>query len=119
MPYMLLVIEPLGQRAERGEAAGREVYAQMLAFAGELQSQGLLLSANSLAPVTQAVRLRVRDGKTHTVDGPYAEAKEMVGGYFLLDVDTREAAVAIAERCPAAGWADIEVRPVAPCHVLD
>jgi hypothetical protein len=50
------------------------------------------------------------------LDGPFAEAKEMVGGFFLLDCKTREEAVAIAQRCPAAEWATVEVRATAPCY---
>ena len=52
------------------------------------------------------------------VDGPFAEAREMVGGFFLIDVATREEALAIARRCPAVAWATVEVRECAPCHVL-
>jgi len=51
------------------------------------------------------------------LDGPFAEAKEMIGGFFLLNCDTREEAVAIAAACPAAAWATVEVREVAPCYL--
>ncbi len=59
----------------------------------------------------------MRNGQPHVVDGPFAEAKEMVGGFFLIDVATRDEAVAIARRCPAANWATVEVRECAPCYV--
>jgi hypothetical protein len=61
------------------------------------------------------VRLTKRGGRTVALDGPFAEAKEMVGGFFLLDVATRGEALAIARDCPAAEWATIEVREVGPC----
>jgi hypothetical protein len=61
------------------------------------------------------VRLHKRDGESRLVDGPFAEAKEMIGGFFLLDVDTRDEAVAIAAECPAAEWCTVEVRKVGPC----
>lgn len=115
MPYLLLIVEPLGQRAERGLEGGREAYQRMAEFAGSLQQRGVLLGVNSLASTAEATRLQVRQGQRTLVDGPFAEAKEMVGGYFLLDVGSREQALEIAAACPAAEWATVEVRRVAPC----
>jgi hypothetical protein len=114
MPQMLLIVEPLGQRAERGRAAGEAVYQRMVDFAAELKSAGLLLGVNSLG--TAARRLTVRDGGAQVWDGPFAEAKEMVGGYFLLDTEDAAVALAWAERCPAAEWATVEIRGVGPCY---
>ncbi|OXH86129.1 dehydrogenase, partial [Burkholderia multivorans] len=59
----------------------------------------------------------VRDGETRIVDGPFAEAKEMVGGFFLVDVETRDEALDIARACPAAQWCTVEVRAVGPCFL--
>jgi len=115
MPYMLLIMEPTGQRAERGLAGGQAAYASMLQFGHSLKARGLLRASESLASTEQAVRLQVRAGQARMVDGPFAETKEMVGGFFLLDCATRDEAVAIARDCPAAAWATIEVREVAPC----
>jgi hypothetical protein len=112
---MLLIIEPVGQRQERTEDEGRGLYDRMLRFADELKQRGLLLAAQSLK--TDASRLQVRDGKRALVDGPFAEAKEMVGGYFLLDCATHADAVAIAAECPAAQWATVEVREFGPCFM--
>jgi hypothetical protein len=116
MPYMLLIIEPIGQRQERGLQNGQAVYARMLQFTADLQQRGLLLSSNSLASTAEGARLQVRDGRRSIVDGPFAETKEMVGGFFLLNCDTREQALAIAAECPAAEWATVEVRGVAACY---
>ena len=58
----------------------------------------------------------MRDGRPALVDGPFAEAKEMIGGFFLLTCDTREQALEIARECPAAEWATVEVRALAPCY---
>lgn len=115
MPYMLLIVEPVGQRQLRSEAEGQAVYDRMLQFAGDLQSKGLLLAAESLGNQTKAARVTVRGGQPTILDGPFAEAKEMIGGFFLVNCETREAAVAIAARCPAAEWATVEVRNLAPC----
>jgi len=116
MSYLLLIHEPRGQRATRTEAEGREAYGRMLAFAEELKARGLLLAVESLKTDTDAVRVQKREGKPRVMDGPFAEAKEMVGGFFLVNCKTREEAVALAERCPAAEWATVEVRATAPCY---
>jgi hypothetical protein len=115
MQYMLLIMEPAGQRRERGEAAGRQLHERMLGFADSLRSRGLLVSSQSLRSDSAAVRVKVRDGKSTLIDGPFSEAKEMVGGFYLLDCDTREQAIAVARECPAAEWATVEVREFGPC----
>lgn len=116
MSYMLLIIEPPGQRRERGELAGRAVYERMQSFAAGLTARGLLVAAESLAePGPHAARLQVRGGRRTVIDGPFAETKEMVGGFFLLNVATREEALAIAADCPAAEWCTVEVRKLGPC----
>ena len=115
MPYMLLIVEPRGQREERGREAGQQVYAQMLAFAEGLKQRGVLQAVESLTTDTRATRVQVRHGRTSLLDGPFAEAKEMVGGFFLLNCATHDEAVAIAAECPAAAWCTVEVRDVGPC----
>lgn len=117
MAYLLLIVEPRGQRATRSEAEGRALYAEMQAFGDELQARGQLLAVQSLRPDEHAVRISMAEGKPLLRDGPFAEAKEMIGGFFLIDIATREEAVAIARRCPAARWAAVEVRECAPCYV--
>lgn len=116
MPYMLLIVEPVGQRAERGLQAGQQAYQQMLDFTADLQRRGVLMNSSSLAGTSEATRLQLREGRRHVVDGPFAESKEMVGGFFLLDVPTREQALDIAASCPAAAWATVEVRATGPCY---
>jgi len=116
MTYMLLMIEPPEQRSSRTRAQGEAVYARMLQFAEELKTQGVLRGVESLAAHASAARVQVRDGKPRVVDGPFAEAKEMIGGFYLVDVPTRDEAIAIARRCPAAEWCTVEVRSLAPCY---
>ena len=115
MSYMLLIVEPVGQRRERTEDEGRALYDGMLKFSADLKARGLLTVSQSLRSDAEAVRVQVRQGKRTMTDGPFAEAKEMVGGYFLLTCKTREEAVAIATECPAAQWATVEVREFGPC----
>jgi len=115
MPHTLLIVEPLGQREARGVEGGEAVYQQMLDFTADLKHAGVLMASSSLA--TAATRLqRPADAATRVLDGPFAEAKEMIGGFFLLDVATREQALEWAARCPAAAWATVEVRETGPCY---
>jgi len=114
MPYMLLIVEPIGQREARGVEDGKVAYQQMLDFTEELKRAGVLMASSSLA--TAAARLQQPPGiAPRVLDGPFGEAKEMIGGFFLLDVKTRDEAVAIAADCPAAEWCTIEVRELGPC----
>ncbi|MGE4239932.1 YciI family protein [Ramlibacter sp.] len=116
MAYMLLIVEDPSQRATRTEAEGHEVYARMVRFAGELKDKGLLLGVESLASQRDAARVQVREKRATIHDGPFAEAKEMIGGFFLVDCKSRDEAVAIAKACPAAEWATVEVRQTGPCY---
>jgi hypothetical protein len=115
MPYMLLIIEPTGQRQERGVQMGEVVYQQMLGFTEELRSAGVLMASSSLATATTRLK-KPAGAAARVLDGPFAEAKEMIGGFFLLDVATRERALEWAARCPAAEWATVEVRETGPCY---
>jgi hypothetical protein len=116
MPHMLLIIEPVSQREERGLAAGQVAYQQMLDFTDDLRQAGVLMTSSALS--SAATRLQRPPGSAgpRVLDGPFAEAKEVVGGFFLLNCDTRQAALAWAERCPAAAWATVEVRETGPCY---
>ncbi|HKR39008.1 MAG TPA: YciI family protein [Paraburkholderia sp.] len=115
MPFMLLIAEPRGQRDTRAPSEGEALYARMVAFADELAAEGTLIDAHALTADTSGARVQVREGRTSIVDGPFAEAKEMIGGFFLVDCATRDEALAIARRCPAAQWASVEVRETGPC----
>ena len=117
MAFLLLIVEPRGQRAERTPEQGQQAYAQMVRFGEGLKARGLLRAVESLQSDNTGVRVSVRGGKRKLLDGPFAEAKEMVGGFFLIDGVTREQAVAIAGDCPAATWATVEVREVGPCFM--
>jgi len=114
VPYMLLVMEPPGQREARSLPEGREAYDSMVRFGEGLRAKGFLKASDSLSPTSKGTRVQVRNGNRTMIDGPFAEAKEIVGGFFLLDC-TREQALEAAAACPAAEFATIEVREVGPC----
>jgi hypothetical protein len=113
---MMLIIEEPGERLRPPPAERQERWDRMVAFAGELRSRGVLRIAESLAlPNADTIRIGKRGQNHAMVDGPFAEAKEIVGGIFQLECDTRDEAVAIAGECPATEWATIEIRRIAPC----
>lgn len=113
MRYLLLVIEKPDERRDRPLDEGRLAYERMVRFSEDLKARGVLQTTESLK--TEGVRVEVREGKRIVVDGPFAESKEMVGGFFLLDCGSRAEAIAIAGECPATEWAAIEVRELGPC----
>ena len=115
MAYLLLIVEPRGQRAERTPEQAQLAYAQMVRFGEGPKARGQLKAVESLQSDATGVRVSVRGGKRRLLDGPFAEAKEMVGGFFLIDNVSRDQAIAIAGECPAAAWAAVEVREVGPC----
>jgi hypothetical protein len=115
MSYMLLIVEPAGQRETRTEAQLREFYDSMLRYSADLKARGLLTASQSLTTDAKATRVYGKGHDTVVLDGPFAEAKEVIGGFFLLSCDTREQAVAIARECPAVAWATVEVRELGPC----
>ena len=115
MAYALLIVEPAGQRQTRSEAQGRRLYEEMLRFGADLSAKGLLTLSQSLASDASGARVRIQGNQTTVLDGPFAEAREMIGGFFLLTCRTRAEAIAIAGQCPAAHWATVEVRELGPC----
>ncbi len=115
MAYMLLIVEAPGDRAARTEEEGRELYDRMLRYSAELKARGLLSLSQSLKTTAGAARVTRQDGPLTVRDGPFAEAREMIGGFFLLTCESREQAMAIARDCPAADWATVEVRELGPC----
>jgi hypothetical protein len=87
----------------------------MLHFSAELRARGLLTLSQSLASDKGSARVRMENQKASIVDGPFAEARELIGGFFLLTCETRAEAIKIALECPAAQWATVEVRELGPC----
>ena len=115
MSYLLLILVPRGKHAAISDAELLEGYAEMVAFGESLGDK--LLASESLRPDSHGVRVQQRPSTPLLRDGPFAESREMIGGFFLLDCASLDEAVAIAERCPAARFATVEVRACAPCYV--
>src|SRR5499427_6881136 len=109
MQYMLLIYldEQTLSDTER-----QACYAESTQLAHELKASGQHLAANPLHPTAMATTVRVRDGKRFVTDGPFAETREQLGGYFLIEAQHRDEATAIAARIPMARKGTIEIRPV-------
>lgn len=86
--------------------------ARYRAYTEDLHKAGIYVASDRLQPSATAMTVRTKGGKTVVMDGPFAESKEQVAGYFIIEVDSREAAAEWAARCPAAGHGAVEVRPI-------
>jgi hypothetical protein len=109
MKYMLLVY--LNEQA-MNESERQDCYQKSALLAQEIHTKGQYLDASPLHPVATATSLRVREGKRLITDGPFAETREQLGGYYLVDAGNLDEAIAIAEKIPGARWGTIEIRPV-------
>jgi hypothetical protein len=112
MQYMLLVhADPAGFMAMKPEDSAKAM-AAYTAYSEALNKEGVMVHSNRLKPSNDATLVRVANGKTSVLNGPYAETKEQLGGYFLIDVPDLDAALTWAARCPGANHGTMEVRPV-------
>ncbi|HEY6215282.1 MAG TPA: YciI family protein [Pyrinomonadaceae bacterium] len=109
MKYMLLVY--LEERA-LSDTERENCYIESAELARDLSDKGKYLSAGPLHPVSMATSVRVRNGKRLVTDGPFAETREQLGGYYLIDANDLDEAMSIAERVPVAKVGTIEIRPV-------
>jgi hypothetical protein len=116
MPFILLIIESGEARRNRPVDVGHRLYDQMVRFSEDLQARGVLRAVESLKSDAEGVRVEFQGGRRRTIDGPFTESKEIVGGFCLLDCPTKEQALQIAHECPAAEWATVELRETGPCH---
>ena len=109
MKYMLLVY--LDEQA-LSETEREHCYVESAQLAQELNSSGQYLDASPLHPVAMATSVQVRDGKRLVTDGPFAETREQLGGYYLIEARDLDEAIGIAERIPPARFGTVEIRPV-------
>jgi hypothetical protein len=114
MQYLLLIHDRADEKAWEAmpEAARNAFMAEYGDYTEDLRSRGLLVGANQLQPASTATTVSVRDGSTVVTDGPFAETKEVLGGYYLIEVDTLDEAIEWAAKIPSARFGHIEVRPV-------
>lgn len=111
MKYMLLIY---GKEEGWTEQEREDCMAKSMAICQELAREGKLDAASPLHPVSTATSIRIRDGRRQITDGPFAETAEQLGGYYVLDVDNLDEAIAIASRLPPAHKGTVEIRPIFP-----
>lgn len=112
MRFMMLMIPKGYERAEPGTTPPADRVAEMMKYNEALQQAGVLLALDGLHPPSMGARVSFEGGRAKVTDGPFAEAKEVLGGYWMIDVASREEAIAWAKRCPATDNEVIEVRQV-------
>jgi len=112
MRFMMLMIPKGYESAAPGTAPEVEAVAAMMKYNESLQKAGVLLSAEGLHPPSMGARVTFAGGKPKVTDGPFAETKEVLGGFWMIDVKSKEEAVQWASRCPASDNEVIEVRQV-------
>ena len=115
MQYMLIFKERADESARRDNPADAGAYwGAWQAYVEAMQASGCVLSGNVLQPPHTGTHVRVQDGKRHVQDGPFADVREHLGGYFVIEVDSLDEALEWAARSPAAQGGSVEVRPVLP-----
>lgn len=112
MKYLCLIYDEEKKIAAMSKTESDAFMGEYFAFSEGIQKSGHMLGGNALQPVQTATTVRVRNGKTSTTDGPFAETKEQMGGYYLIEARDLNDAVQVAGRIPSAKTGSVEVRPI-------
>ena len=112
MKYMLLIYGKEASLQARSKAEIDQSMGAYRAYTEALTKAGVIVGGERLRPTTSASTVRVANGKTQVLDGPYADTKEQLGGYYMIDVPDLDAALSWAARCPGAAQGTVEVRPI-------
>jgi hypothetical protein len=112
MQYLLIIYANEAEYAKIDPATSKKVMEEYGVFSQSIIQSGAFKAGDRLQPTTTATTVRIRDGKTLTTDGPFAETREQLGGYYLVEAKDLDAALAIAARIPGARFGSIEVRPI-------
>jgi hypothetical protein len=113
MQFVILINDDEKAAANASAAQKQEVYGAYMKYTQDLQAAGVMKGGEALEPsATGAARISIKAGKRTVLDGPFAEAKEVVGGFYLIDVKSREEAIEWAAKCPGASTGSVEVRQV-------
>jgi hypothetical protein len=112
MQYMLLIYSNEKQMQSRSKPEIEATMAAYTAYGEALRKAGVMVGGNRLRPSEAATTVRAGNGKTQVLNGPYAETKEQLGGYFMIEAADLDAAISWAARCPGASHGTVEVRPI-------
>ena len=111
MQYMLLIYDDEATWASMSDDERGAIMGEYIAYTQEVREAGKFVAGDALHPVSTAKSIRIREGEISTTDGPFAETKEVLGGYYLVDVDSEDEALEWAQKIPSARFGTIEVRP--------
>ena len=112
MQYLILITSPETDMSSVPESAQREMMKEWFDYTEAMKKAGVMKHGDALQPTTTATRISKKDGKRVVLDGPFTEAKEVIGGYYQIETKTREEALAWAEKCPGVRYGTVELRPV-------
>jgi hypothetical protein len=114
MQYLCLIYSDETMYPKMSKAEGENMMAEYMAFTAKVKESGHYLGGNRLQPTHTSTSVRIRNGNLSATDGPFAETKEQLGGYYLIDAKDLNDAIQVASRIPGAKVGTIEVRPIAP-----
>jgi hypothetical protein len=114
MQYLLLIYQNESEATKRSDADAGAMRKEYMTFTESIAKSGHYKGGNALQPTNTATTVRVRGGKRQATDGPFAESREQLGGYYLVDAKDLDEAIGLAERIPGARTGSIEVRPILP-----
>jgi hypothetical protein len=114
MQYLLMIYQDEAAAQAATKAQTDQMHAAYFAYTEALKAAGVIRGGERLKSATTATSVRVANGKTEVLNGPYAETKEQLAGYYMIDVPDLDAAISWAARCPGAAMGTMEVRPVWP-----
>jgi hypothetical protein len=112
MQYLMMIYGNEGAAQTAPKERVTQMSAAYMAYAEAMKKAGVVRGGERLCPTSEATTVRVADGKTQVLDGPYADTKEQLGGFFLIDVPDLDAALSWAAKCPGASTGTVEVRPI-------
>jgi hypothetical protein len=112
MQYLILIYDDEQSWAKMPEAQSQRMVADFMQYTKDIDAAGVIRGKGRLAPTRSATTIRSRGGKVTTTDGPFAETKEQLGGFYLIEVDNLDEALKWAQRCPGTTIGSIEVRPL-------
>lgn len=119
MKYLLLIYENEAAFAGMPEAEQGKIFEEYMDYTRRIRKSGNYIGGEALQPVSSATTVRVKDGKTLSTDGPFAETREQLGGYYLVEAKDLDEAIVLAAGIPASRTGTIEVRPIMPTPPVD
>lgn len=114
MKYLLLIYENEASLAGLSEAEQGKIFEEYMVYTKDIRKTGHYVAGEALQPISTATTVRVKNGKTLTTDGPFAETREQLGGFYMVEAKDLDEAIRLAARIPASRTGSIEVRPIMP-----